>query len=960
MADDRWARIEQLVQSALARPLAERDAFVREACADDVPLSEEVLSLLARDDSADNFLDSPPSGKSRPVLTPGQTLGRYTIGELIDRGGMGDVYRARDSHPPRDIAIKVLPPTFAGDPDRRRRFDQEARAVAALNHPNIVTLYSVEEVANLHFLTMELVEGKALADLIPRGGLPVERLLDVAIPLADAIGAAHARGIIHRDLKPANVMVTPDGRVKVLDFGLAKLKPIAADNAMTTTPPILTADRRLLGTVAYMSPEQAEGREVDHRSDIFSLGVLLCELTTGQQPFTGDSTMAVLSAIINETPASLTDGKPQIPRELARIVSRCLSKDPERRHQSAKDVRNSLEDLRQDITSGALDRTDSSVARRLRGWRLLAGISLGIATVGVAGILYLGWRGAIELRWQPESPPVPSIASRVEILVPVPESVKSVHSLSVSPDGTQLAFAGGGQLWHYNLATRQVSAVAGVAGEPPVYPFWSPDGRFIAYFQAIPQGHRLVKIPAAGGIPRTICDFEGQGRGGTWGAEDTIVFAQTAARGLFRVSASGGVAIPVTTLASGETAHRWPQFLPDGRHFIFLTVEGLNKVYSASLDPDEPRHLVAPAPGAPTEIVSRPFALAGFLLAAERSVLRAQPLSSGATDPTAGSEPLAQNIPRSGTLGDYLFAASPSVLAYVVAEPRRSQFSLLDPRNREQVQIGPPFLTELRREGRHMWSLSPNGQTLAFTQIADDRGRDIWLIDLTSRARDRFTSGPNNAAPLWSPGTDAIVFTQISREGQDLHVKRLGSESDSLLGETSSTYKTALDWHDKTLLFAMQSPSGVRNFWYLAIDSSRKPELWFASKADHESAQFSPDGRWVAYSSNETGTFEIYLRRFPGADRTVKISTRGGNDPRWRADGTALFYVQDDWLMQVELDIGENVTAGVTRKLSLLGENCGYAVLPPAGARFVVCRPIDPVPPPNITIVLNWAAGLGR
>ncbi len=347
MTDERWPSVDRVLQAALDRPPQEREAFVRTACADDVVLRDEVLSLLAHTASAGGFLEAPSD--ERAQLSPGQRLGGYEVRERIGSGGMGDVYRATDAKLHRDIALKVLPPE-ASDADRRDRFAREARAIAALNHPGIVTIHSVEEDDGVHFLTMELVEGRTLAEAISPGGLPLPRLLDIAIPLADAIGAAHTRGIVHRDIKPANVMVTREGRIKVLDFGLAKLRTPDGHSVAPTTiehgQP--TREGSIVGTCAYMSPEQAEGREVDHRSDVFSLGVLIYELATGVRPFKGDSTIAVLSSIVKDTPVPIANLRPDLPAGLSRIVSRCLAKEPGRRYQSVLDLRNDLEELQED------------------------------------------------------------------------------------------------------------------------------------------------------------------------------------------------------------------------------------------------------------------------------------------------------------------------------------------------------------------------------------------------------------------------------------------------------------------------------------------------------------------------------------------------------------------------------------------------------------------------------------
>ena len=422
-----------------------------------------MLSLLAHAGSIDKFLES---GHDRPLLTPGQTLGRYTVAELIGRGGMGEVYRARDSRPPRDIAIKILPPEFAADPERLLRFEREARAAGTLNHPNIVTIHSVEESGDLRFLTMELVDGQPLSRVIPASGFVLERLLDIAVQLADAVGTAHLGGIVHRDLKPANVMITREGRVKVLDLGLAKLRPLAVAPDLTTTAPgSLSEVGQLLGTIAYMSPEQAEGREVDHRSDVFSLGVVLYELATGNRPFTGDSSVSLLSSILKDTPRPVDDVRPSLPPEFGRIVRRCLMKEPARRYHSAIDVRNQLEELRQDVAAGAA--AVRSIAKQ--GWlpghdatrkrprvlRWLAWTGAGVGALAVIALVYLGSRGTLELGWLSRREADGAIVGPVRKTISIPESVTVIQALAISPDGTKLAFTGSGRLWLYDLASEE-------------------------------------------------------------------------------------------------------------------------------------------------------------------------------------------------------------------------------------------------------------------------------------------------------------------------------------------------------------------------------------------------------------------------------------------------------------------------------------------------------------------------
>lgn len=935
MSEDRLSRLEALVQSALARPEHERAAFVGDACAGDHELRDEVFALLQHQESAAEFLEG-SANEGRAPLTPGHELGPYRIEALVGAGGMGEVYRATDTRLARAVAIKILPSDVASDPDRLRRFEREARAIAALKHPNICTIYDVGEREGIRFLVMELLEGETLADRLARGPLPFDEALQRGIEIAGALDRAHRAGIVHRDLKPGNIMLAraSSGKsgateIKLLDFGLARMH--ATDRA--SQPTLVTEPGVMLGTLQYMSPEQIEGRDSDPRSDIFAFGAVLFEMLTGRRAFEGETRARLAASILSETPLPVSKLQPRVTPEIDRIVSRCLEKDPDDRWQTARD-------LRSDLEFAAEARARVQIPGPSRRWRIVAPAAIAVFVLLVAGVVGRGW-------WR--APAAADSDRRAQFTITLPASVRSVEALAVSPDGSHLAFSVGNQLWVHEIASGTTRAVQGVGPEPLAYPFWSPDGRFIAYFQTSPNS--LMKIPAAGGISEKICDLETAARGGTWGSEDTIVFAQVRA-GLYRVPAAGGRPVRITNLEQGETAHLWPHFLSDGTRFTYKTFEEQNKVYLASLDPSEPRRLLET-----TQRTSRAFVFSDFVLTAERRTLRARKLTS--TGSPAAALPLAQNIQESGVSGDSLFSASPAVLAYGVEKPRRSQFSVVDRRGRETAAIGRPVWLELRRGPS--WSLSPDGRTLAFTQIASDRTTDIALLDLARSVPDRFTFGSGDERlPLWTRSSDHVVFAA----GTGFQIKRLGTDTESQLAGSGAVRGVAHDWHrDGTLLYGEQTgpTTNLYNFWVLPPGPAAKPRHWLPAKANHVGAQFSPDGRWVVYVSNETGRAEVYVRRFPEADKQTRVSWAGGERPRWGPDGKGLYYIQEDVLMEVQLEIAETAKPGAPRPLFQIGTQdlqCGFAVMPPPGQRFVVCRPIDPVVPPTITIVLNWAAGL--
>ena len=505
----------------------------------------------------------------------------------------------------------------------------------------------------------------------------------------------------------------------------------------------------------------------------------------------------------------------------------------------------------------------------------------------------------------------------------------------------------------YDLTSGSWGRIKGI-GTRPQYPFWSPDGQFIAYFQFPPD--RLMKIPATGGVAETICTVASLAWGGSWGADSTIVFAQS--DGIFRVPAGGGDRIQVTQVDAekGEVAHEWPHFLPDGRHFTYYAMGKPDGLYLASVDPREPRREFKKT------IPSQAFVASGFLLTAGGGVLRAQPLSPDGI--TVGEAvPLDSNVRQLRAAAGYrAFAASPTVLAYSTdSAPRRFQFALIDRARQEPSAVGPPVLLADQLLGEALtWSLSPDGLSVAFTEQSADRpGSHLGLLDVTRGVTAPLTEGHT---PRWAPSGDRIVFTRGDEKGQDLFVKRLGTDSEVRVGDSNDLMKVAYDWHPdgRTILSGMPTPPKMHyTFWLLGADGDPKPRQWFPVNVfRHVAAQFSPpDGRWVAYESYESGAAEVYVRRFPSGDGKEKISRAGGRLPRWRPDGKALFYLQDDMLMEVDLQVGATVKPGVLRPLFKIGNSVGYAVHPD-GKRFVLCRPIDPIPPPTITIVLNWAAGL--
>ncbi|HET9386257.1 MAG TPA: protein kinase [Gemmatimonadales bacterium] len=892
-------------------------------------------------------------------VQPGARLGSYEILSPLGAGGMGEVYRARDTKLNRDVALKTLPEHLAVDAERRLRFEREAQSIAALNHPNIVTIHSVEEAGGVLFLTMELVEGRPLDALLVKGGMPFSRILALAIPLADAVSAAHDKGITHRDLKPANVMVTADGRVKVLDFGLAKLvEPAPAAAGASALPTrALTGDGRIVGTVAYMSPEQAEGKPVDHRSDIFSLGVMLYELATGARPFTGETPVSTMTSILRDTPRSIAEINAGMPRDLAVIVRRCLAKDPEQRTHSAKDLRNQLEDLRHAMDSGELLAVPATTRApgRSRAAAIVAATSLIVAIAAVAVVLYL-------------RPPVPApLVTKLDAVTP---PTSDPFSFALSPDGRQLAFVaseGVSRLWVRPLDQATARPLAGTEGAS--YPFWKPDGRAIGFF----ADGKLKRIDVAVGAPQVLADAQGA-RGGTWNQDDVIVFGPQAS-GLMRIAATAtrGKPTAVTTLAPGQFSHRWPQFLPDGRRLLFLAALGQSEtrgIYLGSLDGGEPTRLLA---GETAAMYVPP----GYLLRVQQGVLVAHPFDVQRGVVSGEQVPLAQPVGLDdGTLHSAFSASDTGVLAHRPGTLPRRQLVWVD-RTGEVTGV----------------VKAPDDKSLASPQLAPDERRvavsrgvqgnfDVWLAEVGRAFETKLTFDPNiDQGSVWSPDGSRLVF-QSNRTGVwelfEKPVNKTAADRPLAMATPDKQDKSVVDWSrdGRFLLYAAHDPKAgtdETDLWALPLTGDGKPFPVVQTRFQERNGQFSPDGRWIAYVSNETGSDEVYIQPFPGPGGKIQVSNSGGTDPRWRRDGRELFFVAADGkLMAVPIEItadGQTLNPGAPMALFqtrlATGGNIAigwltrpqYAVA--SDGRFLMNVAVDtPVEP--ITIVLNWDAGLKK
>jgi Tol biopolymer transport system component len=890
-------------------------------------------------------------------MSPQQSIAHYRILSKLGEGGMGAVYRATDAKLNRDVAIKVLPDAFAGDPDRLDRFTREAQVLASMNHPNIAAIYGVEERA----LVMELVEGSTLAERIAIGPIPPDEALTIARQIAEALEYAHERGIIHRDLKPANIKITPEGRVKVLDFGLAKAlgnDPAADDPASSPTLTMrATMAGVIMGTAAYMSPEQAKGKPADRRADIWAFGVVLAEMLTGRLLYTGETVSETLAAVLLKEPDFA--GLPQIPATLRRLLDRCLNKDPQRRLRDIGEARIAIEDLLAGGTEPEAPPGPAVAAPPRRA--VLPWAAASILALAGAALAFVHFR---------ETPPE---AVPVVFHVPAPQGGDFGNGgLALSPDGRRLVFVandstGHSMLWLRSLDSAESHPIPGTEGG--IYlPFWSPDGRFIGF----PMQGVLKTVDTAGGPPQKLCEVSGAILGGSWSREGVILFG-TNTGGLYRVSQAGGVPGKVTEAdtSAGEIGHLRPWFFPDGRHFLYVTRMRNNEgdaIWLASLDSKERKRLVTSRQtGAYVPPV--PPAERGHLLYLQETTLMAQPMDPRRLELVGDPFPIADQVGSALALG-YFAASANGVLAFRSGGTSGfslSQLKWFDRGGKSLGNVGPPapYTGSL--------ALSPDGARVATEQTDNAGNRDIWIVDVARGVPTRFTFDPGmDLSPVWSPDGTRIAFRSARGkvEGAGMYQKLSNGSApeELLLADTDSPTPTAWSPDGQRILF---NAVGVKTLLDLSLmpvtPSSGKPVFYLQSPFTEFQGQFSPDGRWIAYTSDESqgGQFHVFVQSNPIGAGKFQVSTgTGGSQPRWRHDGKEIFYVAADGkIMAVDVKTAPRFEAGAPHTLfdphALPITNHGpfrYDVASD-GKRFIVDtldnggQTAGP-----ITVVLNWAA----
>jgi len=875
-------------------------------------------------------------------LEPGTRLGAYEIGAPLGAGGMGEVFKAKDTRLGRSVAIKILPEHLAADPERRRRFEREARAASNLNHPHICTLYDIGHEHGVDFMVMEHIEGETLSTRLRKGPLDVDLALRYGVQIVDALDKAHRHGVVHRDLKPGNVMVTKSG-VKLLDFGLAKFQ--WEPTADGREPEAITREKELtdagviVGTVQYMAPEQLEGKEADSRTDIFAFGAVLYEMVTGRKAFEGSSQASLIASILSAEPPSLSSVRSPIPPLLDHVVERCLVKAPDERWQTASDVMWELAWI-------AGRRSEPGAAPRNRRRERLGWSVAGLLLLALAPLAYLA---------RPK--PAPLLSLTLSVLPPDGWSFVAKERPLLSPDSRKLAFvasdaSGEPLLWIRALDSLESRPLPGTEGAS--YPFWSPDARFVAFFA---RG-ALSKIAVAGGPPQKLCEV-GNARGGTWSSSGTILFTPRSEAVLYQVPAAGGEPSEVTSLdlSNHEASHRWPHFLPDGRRFLYLSAStGRPGIFEASLDGEGRRRVL-------DAHTSAAYAPPGYTLFLQGDAVTAQPFDPERGELSGESFPVAENVMHDPDTRLALFSASESAFAY----RRGASATPLRWIDRKGSDLGSfPPQPGAYRDAR----LSPNGTTVAAARWDEETGAaDLWLLDVSRKISIRVTSdATGNGFPVWSPDGGSLVFAS-NREGAfDLYRVRSigGADAEPILKTNANKLPTSWSPDGENILFHSPGPGGDWDLWTFRV-SAKAALPSVQTDFDEREGHFSPDNRWMAYASNETGRYELYVQSFPPSGFKMRVSSEGGREPRWRGDGKELFYLAaDGYVMSVPVSAGSSFQAEAPRALfdtpwdnRNLTNTFMYDVASD-GERFLFATPVGEEADEAITVIVNWAEKLPR
>ena len=870
-------------------------------------------------------------------LTTGSRIGPYEIVGALGAGGMGEVYRARDTRLHRDVAIKVLPESLASDPAALARFEREAKAVAALSHPNILSIFDFGSSDATRYAAMELLEGVTLRERLERGALPLRKAVETAVQIAHGLAAAHQKGLVHRDLKPENIFLTPEGRVKILDFGIAKSSGFLEAGGATSTAGVgdATAPGVILGTFGYMAPEQLRGLSVDARTDIFAFGAVLYEMLSGRRAFAGKTPADTMSAVLTGEPAPLVSMDGTSPLALDRLVRRCLEKNPAERFESAHDVALALEAvLAAADSSGVAKAVDVNRGRRREriAW--------------IAALVIVTALAALSRTWR-QAPP----ANAVNFTLALPFApYQAERGIALSPDGRTLVYAGGPSNRLHVRRIDRIEPIALEGTEGARNPFFSPDGQWLGFF----AGVHLKRVSLAGGAPLVVCDAT-TARGATWGPDDTIVFAGGLTTGLFQVSAQGGTPKAITQTAADERSHRWPEFLPGGKALLFVVqVRGPDDIVEM--------HVVAQSlvTGERTTILKgagSPMFANGTVIASRSGSLVAVPFDPVRLRTAGAPVSVVEGIADNPSGGAAQFAVSQNgALVYVAGTLNV---------NREIVWVdrqgGATLIDELRRPVSSI-TLSPDGNRAALK--LQDGAADIWIYDFLRSRLSRLTFSPGtDQNPAWAPDGRRVFFAGV-RGGPFNILSRAadgGGDDELLLENGDDNYPSSVSPDGRWLLFVRMSGQRDVDVWVLPLEGDRRAKPLFATPFVESRARFSPDGRWIAYHSNASGRFEVYVQPFPPSGGKWQVSSDGGESPVWSPTTRELFYRKGDSLMAVPFESEPSFTAGrprllFTERFDDSGTAGGTYDVSPDAKRFIVVRRAEEALSRNIHWFTGWSA----